>query len=170
MATRILVALALALALAACQQTGAPRARDIRQTPPSAADPHAFVASAGPSLPPVPPAPPATPSTRAMRAKSGLYSEVLATGSSDERASRDDVVVIALDAWDASGEHLERYTTNEAFMLSRGMPGMIEGITLMHKGEKRRLWISPVLQGGFALSTGSIVCDVELVDIVHTAR
>ena len=165
MATRIIVA----LALVACQKTAVEhKAPTPPPAPPPAVagDPHAFLANTGPSLPPLPPAPSATPSARAKRTASGLYSEVLAQGSSNEKAKRADVVVMTLDAWDGSGEHVESYTTNEAFMLSRGMPGMIEGIMLMRKGEKRRLWISTALQGRFPLSTGLIVCDVELVDII----
>jgi len=163
MATRILIA----LALVACQKTAVEHKQPTPPAPAAADNPHAFLAAAAPLLPPVPPAPSPSPSARAKRTTSGLYTEVLAKGSSNERATRDDVVVMTLDAWDASGTLVESYTTSEAFTLSRGMPGMIEGILLMRKGEKRRLWISPALQGRFPLSSGSIVCDVELVDIAH---
>ena len=163
---RLLVIVALAVG---CHKIDAappmPTATPDRPTP----DPHAFLDTT--SAPREAVRPPraelATASPRATRSASGLYSEVLRPSSSRERPTRDDIVVMTMDAWDADGTLVESYTTSDAFSLRNGMPGMIEGLTTMSKGEKRRLWISTPLQGTYALAPGSIVCDIELVDIVH---
>jgi hypothetical protein len=93
--------------------------------------------------------------------------EILVAGDSREMPRTQDVVVMNLQAWDVSGRLVETYTTNEAFALDAGMPGMIDNILAMRKGEKRRFWLTEAQQGEYKLAAGSIVCELELVDIVR---
>ena len=160
MATRYLV---MAIALAACRGNAPPRT-----APTPATDPHGFLdqAASSPPLPTAPTAALAAPSRTATRSPSGLYSEVLRAGG-PEQPRRQDAVVMTMDAWDASGRLVESYTVGDAFTLADGMPGMIEGLLQMRRGERRRLWISEPLQGKYRLAPGTIVADIELVDIVR---
>ena len=159
MATRWLLVLVVA-----CSETAPPAA------PAPVVDPHGFLDHAAPA-PAAPIAPPAhvlvAPPASATRSASGLASEVLVANASGEQPRRDDIVVVTLTAWDAQGRLVEHYTTGDAFTLADGMPGMIEGILAMRRGERRRLWISEALQGDYRLAAGTVVCDVELVDIVR---
>jgi peptidylprolyl isomerase len=140
--SRFALALALTLAVSACN-TG--------PTPPTPTD----VA-----------APPAGTETTA----SGLAHRVLTPGTGTEHPSRKSTVTVHYSGWTTDGELFDssvRRGSPSTFRLDQVIPGWTEGLQLMVVGEHRRLWIPEAIayRGQHGRPAGMLVFDIELLEI-----
>lgn len=126
-------------------------------------------------LPPIKgamPAPPdvAAPPEGAERTESGIASVVLVKGRGGKRPGPYDVVTVNYSGWTTDGRNFDNsYRNGKAseFRLTDVIAGWTEGLQLMTKGEKRRLWIPAKLayEGRPDRPQGMLVFDVELLDV-----
>jgi len=119
----------------------------------------------------------AAPPSDALRTPSGLASKVLRVGLGDKHPSPTSEVKVHYSGWTTKGELFDSSVArNEPIVLplNQFIPGWIEGIQLMVKGEKRRFWIPGSLAygedeqhrvGSPGAPLGMLVFDVELLDI-----
>ena len=119
------------------------------------------------------PAPPdvAEPPDDAERTESGLASKVLEPGTGSERPGPRDRVKVHYTGWTTDGEMFDSSVKRgrpAAFPLNKVIKGWTEGLQLMVKGEKRRLWIPEELayKGRRGAPQGMLVFDVELIEIL----
>ena len=131
-----------------------------------------------PSAPqPVPPAAPsdvAEAPANAQKSSSGLVSKILRPGKGTEHPGPDDRVTIDYTGWTPKGVVFDSSAPNgepSTLSLPQLGKGWSEGVQLMRKGEKRRLWIPRELVSGDGpprrgVPDGPLVLDVELVDFV----
>lgn len=142
--------------------------------PPAAFEPIEPLPSA--PAPRAPKAPPdvAEPPDEAARTPSGLASKVLIKGKGSEHPGPYDRVTVKYTGWTTGGRTFDSsIPTGEPATrpLTTAIPGWVEGLQLMVKGEKRRFWI-PAELGYSARSTkpdepaGPLVFDVQLIDFV----
>ena len=122
------------------------------------------------------PAPPdvAAPPADAVKSKSGLSSKVITAGSGSEHPSGTDFVSIHYTGWTTDGKMFDSSASRgkpSMFRVDRVIPGFSEGLQLMGRGEKRRLWIPEALayKGQPGKPAGMLVFDVELLDIPSLA-
>jgi FKBP-type peptidyl-prolyl cis-trans isomerase len=126
------------------------------------------VASAQPT--PIPPPPDlAVPPADAVKTASGLVSKVLKPGTGTEHPGANDRVTVNYTGWLTDGAMFDSTTRRgkpSVIPLDRVIPGFAEGVQLMVKGEKRRIWIPESLayKGEAHKPPGTLVFDVELVD------
>jgi FKBP-type peptidyl-prolyl cis-trans isomerase len=114
----------------------------------------------------------------AKKTSTGLVSKVLSKGTGSEHPSGDDTVVVRHTGWMTSGVKFESSADSGKpadYVLSRAMPGWVEGLPLMVTGEKRRFWIPGTLAYGdtprpYGQAYGPLVYDIELVAIKHPPR
>ncbi len=130
-----------------------------------------------PSAPPpaAPAAPPdvAAPPADAKKTESGLASKVLVKGKGSTHPGPHDRVTVNYTGWTADGKMFDSSIPSgepARFPLDAVIPGWTEGLQLMVKGEKRRLWIPAKLAYGDTperpgAPAGPLVFDVELLDI-----
>lgn len=165
-----LVVLAALGLFAACKSADAPEKTPSTPaaTAAKAADPHEKPMPANEDIP----APPdvAGPPEDAERTDSGLASKVLQKGDGDYHPAPQDVVQVHYSGWTTDGQMFDSSVKRGqpiAFPLNRVIPGWTEGVGLMVKGEKRRLWIPENLAYGGrpGAPAGMLVFDVELLDI-----
>jgi peptidylprolyl isomerase len=132
-------------------------------------------------LPPAPPpqapaAPPdvAAPPADAKKAASGLASKVLIKGTGTAHPGPHDRVTVEYTGWTPDGKMFDSsIPTGEParFRLDEVIKGWSEGLQLMVKGEKRRLWLPADLAYGDRPSRpgapgGPLVFDVALMGFV----
>ena len=132
-------------------------------------------------LPPAPPpeapaAPPdvAKPPADAKKTASGLVSKVLVKGTGTAHPGPHDRVTVEYTGWTPDGKTFDSsIPTGEParFRLDEVVKGWSEGLQLMVKGEKRRLWIPAALAYGDKPSrpgapAGPLVFDVALLGFV----
>jgi peptidylprolyl isomerase len=109
----------------------------------------------------------------ATRTASGLAWKLLSKGQGTAHPGPHDKVIINFTGWKANGALIESSIPDGepwTFLMDDLLKGLSEGLVLMGKGEKRRLWIpedlattgSPKRRG----PPGPSVFDVELVDFV----
>ena len=138
----------------------------------AAAQPIEPLQSAGPTVPPAPADVAAAP-TQATTTASGLAWKVLAKADQTVHPGAHDKVSVVFTAWTPEGEVIDSSIPDgepRSFLVDDVTKGLAEGLHLMVKGEKRRLWIPAALassgrpkrRGG----AGPCVIDVELVDFV----
>jgi len=129
----------------------------------------------GSTRPVAPPAPPdvAEPPAQATRTSSGLAWKLLAKGQGTEHPGPHDKVTIVFTGWKADGEVIESSVPDGepwTLLLDDVIKGLSEGLRLMGKGEKRRLWIPAALATSGRPKRrgppGPSVFDVELVDFL----
>jgi peptidylprolyl isomerase len=120
------------------------------------------------------PAPPdvAAPPADAERTDSGLASRVLSTGTGTEHPVAADTVTVHYSGWTTDGEMFDSSVLRgepAEFQLNQVIKGWTEGLQLMVKGEKRRLWIPEELayKGRPRRPRGMLVFDVELIEILE---
>ena len=148
MRTRV-VPLLLILALAACRES-------------------APVTTETPGLPPPPDV--AAPPPDSLKSPSGLSTRVLQAGTGQRHPRASDTVVVHYTGWTTDGKmfdsSVQRGQPSE-FQVNGVIRGWTEGLQMMVKGEKRRLWVPEALayQGQPGQPQGMLVFDVELVDI-----
>jgi FKBP-type peptidyl-prolyl cis-trans isomerase len=131
----------------------------------------AAAASAQTAPPTTIPAPPdvATPPANATKTASGLAFRVITPGKGTDHPGKDDVVTINYTGWQTDGKMFDSSVTRgkpASFSVGRVIAGFSEGLQLMVKGEKRRLWIPEALAyKGTREPKGMLVFDIELIDI-----
>jgi peptidylprolyl isomerase len=118
------------------------------------------------------PAPPdvAAPPADAEVTPSGLASKLLKKGTGSEHPGANDSVKVHYTGWTTDGKMFDSSVARGkplVFPLYGVIPGWREGVQLMVKGEKRRLWIPARLayDGVPDKPQGTLVFDVELLDI-----
>jgi FKBP-type peptidyl-prolyl cis-trans isomerase len=112
----------------------------------------------------------AEPPSDAEKTASGLYSKVLQAGTGTEHPTRTSQVTVHYSGWTTDGKMFDSSVTRgepATFPLDQVIAGWTEGVQLMVKGEKRRLWIPEKLayQGREGKPKGMLVFDVELLAI-----
>jgi len=121
------------------------------------------------------PADVAAPPEDAERTASGLASKVLTPGTGTERPGAEDTVLVHYTGWTTDGKMFDSSVTRgqpARFPLNRVIAGWTEGLQLMVKGEKRRLWIPEALayKGAPGRPAGMLVFDVELIDVTPAPK
>lgn len=108
----------------------------------------------------------------AIKTDSGLASKVLQPGTGDVHPKATDQVTVHYSGWTTNGNLFDSSVLRgepSTFPLNRVIPGWTEGVQLMVKGEKRRLWIPAKLAYGEHPPSkeiaGDLVFDVELINI-----
>ena len=140
--------------------------------PLAAAQPIEPLGSARPAAPPAP-ADVAEPPPQATKTASGLAWKVLSKGHGTTQPGPHDKVSIAFTAWTPDGEVIDSSIPDgeaRSYALDDVIKGLAEGLRLMVKGEKRRLWIPAALAApGRPRRRGPVsaaVFDVQLIDFV----
>lgn len=104
----------------------------------------------------------------ATKTESGLASKVLEAGEGDAKPTADDMVTFSFTGWKATGEFIGGSEAQgrpmNVKLADAPIPGWIEGIQLMAKGEKRRFWVPAELGFKGAPEKEALVFDVELLD------
>ena len=116
------------------------------------------------------PAPPdvVAPPENAAVTPSGLATVVLEPGTGTEHPGPEDLVKVHYTGWSTDGKMFDSSVVRgepAGLPLNRVIPGWTEGLQLMVKGEKRRLWIPEELayKGMPDKPQGMLVFDVELL-------
>ena len=117
----------------------------------------------------------AAPPADAAKTTTGIASKVLTPGTGTDKPAPEDTVVVNYTGWTTDGKMFDSSVTRHApatFPLNRVIPGWTEGVGLMVKGEKRRLWIPQELayKGRPGAPAGMLVFDVELLDIKQAPK
>jgi peptidylprolyl isomerase len=111
----------------------------------------------------------AKPPADAVKTASGLASKVLQAGTGTEKPAANSLVTVQYVGWTTDGKMFDATAPNRPvrFPLNRLIKGWGEGLQLMVKGEKRRLWIPSQLayNNTPGRPAGMLVFDIELVDI-----
>ena len=112
----------------------------------------------------------AAPPDDATKTKSGLAYKVLAAGTGTEHPREWDKVTVHYSGWTTDGKMFDSSVIRDkpaSFNLKQVVPGWTEGIPLMVKGEKARLWIPKELayDDKPGKPAGMLVFDVELIEI-----
>jgi peptidylprolyl isomerase len=128
--------------------------------------------SARPEAPPAPPDVAEAPA-QAVKTASGLAWKLLSKGQGTAHPGPHDRVSIMFTGWTAEGEVIDSSIPDgepRSFSMDEVNKGLSEGLRLMAKGEKRRLWIPAALSAPGRPKrsgpAGPSVFDVELVDFV----
>jgi FKBP-type peptidyl-prolyl cis-trans isomerase len=117
------------------------------------------------------PAPPdvAKPPADAVTTTSGLATKVLQAGKEKQHPGPADLVTVHYSGWTTDGKMFDSSVGKAParFPLNRVIKGWGEGVQLMVKGEKRRLWIPQTLayNGTPGRPAGMLVFDIELLEI-----
>jgi len=172
---RILVMTSL-LSLGACRnklESGEPVPVQTAEAKTAAAKPAA--SAAAPKEEKTIPAPKdvAAPPPNAQRSESGLAWIVLKPGTGTDKPNPDDKVSVHYTGWSADGTMFDSSEVRgrpATFSLNRVIAGWTEGVGMMTKGERRRLWIPGKLAYGDkpqrpGAPAGQLTFDVELLDI-----
>jgi peptidylprolyl isomerase len=114
----------------------------------------------------------AAPPADAEVTASGLASKVITPGTGTDHPTLADKVKVHYSGWTTDGKLFDSSVERGkpiVFGLDRVIPGWSEGVQLMVKGEKRRLWIPAKLayEGKPDKPQGMLVFDVELLDILR---
>ena len=114
----------------------------------------------------------AAPPADAQVTASGLASKVIVPGTGTDHPTLADKVKVHYSGWTTDGKMFDSSVERGkpiVFGLDRVIPGWSEGVQLMVKGEKRRLWIPAKLayEGKPDRPQGMLVFDVELLDILR---
>jgi hypothetical protein len=140
--------------------------------PMAAAQPIEPLQSARPVVPAAPPDVAEAPA-QATRTPSGLAWKLLAKGEGSAHPGPHDKVNLVFTAWTPEGDVIDSSIPDgepRTFSMDDVIKGLAEGVRLMGKGEKRRLWIPAALASpGRPKRRGPAspcVIDVELVDFV----
>ena len=140
---------------------------------PVVAAPPAQAPAAKPAPAAIPaPADVAAPPADAETTTSGLASKLLQAGSGTIRPELTDSVKVHYTGWTVDGKMFDSSVARNrpiVFPLNAVIAGWSEGVRLMVKGEKRRLWIPAKLayEGVADRPQGMLVFDVELLEILR---
>jgi peptidylprolyl isomerase len=140
--------------------------------PIAAAQPIEPLGSTRPAAPAAPADVAAAPAD-ATKTESGLAFKILAKARATARPGPHDKVTITFTAWAPDGEVIASSVPDGepwALLMDDAIKGLSEGLRLMGKGEKRRLWIPAALAGAGRPKRrgpgGACVFDVELIDFL----
>lgn len=130
--------------------------------------------SAPPPRAPKAPADVAEPPADAIKTASGLAFKVLVKGKGGARPGPFDRITVHYTGWTSEGRMFDSsIPTGEAATrsLNTAVPGWVEGVQLMVKGERRRFWMPADLAYGEESTrpdrpAGAVVFDIELLDFV----
>ena len=122
----------------------------------------------------------AKPPADAKKTESGLVTKELKAGEG-ELMTKDHIVTFHFSGWTADGKRIDSTIGNQRsggqpqqLRVGDSFPGWVEGIQLMKKGEKRRMWIPNKLVVGENPSEGApkgtICFDVEILDAKQGAK
>jgi peptidylprolyl isomerase len=111
----------------------------------------------------------------ARKTKSGLASKVLTPGIGKDHPGTHDRVKVNYTGWTADGRMFDSSVARgvpSQFVLDRMIKGWAEGLALMVRGEKRRLWIPAALAYGDSptrpgLPAGPLTFDITLIDFAQ---
>jgi peptidylprolyl isomerase len=110
---------------------------------------------------------------QATKTESGLAWKLLSKGSGAQHPGPHDKVMINYTGWTTDGEVIDSSIPDgepSTFLIDDVLKGLAEGLRLMVKGEKRRLWIPAALASTGRPkrrgAAGPAVFDVELLDFV----
>jgi peptidylprolyl isomerase len=114
----------------------------------------------------------AGPPADAHKTASGLALKVLTPGTGKDRPGPDDKVSVHYTGWTTDGKMFDSSVARgepASFRVSGVIKGWTEGLQLMTKGEKARLWIPAQLAYGEVpqrpgMPAGMLVFDVELLE------
>jgi peptidylprolyl isomerase len=155
-----------AVGCAESKETAAPpaEAKVEAEQAPSSGDAHAAQPSGLPA-----PADVAAPPADAAKTASGLAHKVLTPGTGDAHPKAESKVKVHYTGWTTDGKMFDSSVVRGQpieFGLDQVIPGWTEGVQLMKKGEKARLWIPENLayKGQAGAPAGMLVFDVELLD------
>lgn len=106
----------------------------------------------------------------APKTESGLGYKVLKKGSDGAKPGSNDIIKMDFFTWDSKGARvmapsLQGQEPRDIPMSQLPVPGLVEGLKMMTKGEKRRLWIPKELSFKQGPQSEAIVIDVELLEI-----
>lgn len=124
-----------------------------------------------PAAPPAIPAPAdvAKPPADAVKNPSGLASKVLQPGAGGQKPGAADLVTVNYTGWTTDGKMFDTSIGKAParFPINKVIKGWGEGVQMMVKGEKRRLWIPQELAyaGTPNRPAGMLVFDIELIEI-----
>jgi FKBP-type peptidyl-prolyl cis-trans isomerase len=119
----------------------------------------------------------ATAPADAHKTASGLALKVLTAGKGKERPGPEDKVTVHYTGWTTDGKMFDSSVARgepTSFRVNGVIKGWTEGLQLMTKGEKARLWIPAELAYGEAprpgMPAGKLVFDVELLDFTPSPK
>ena len=167
-----------------CNSTGNNETMSSEGTAPNSGPQAASVASRTPppvrSAPPQIPPPPDVAAAPADAAKtpSGLATKVVAPGTGKDHPAPTDKVKVHYTGWTKDGKMFDSSIPRgepTEFGVTEVIKGWTEGLQLMVKGEKRRMWIPGALAYGDkprmgGAPAGDLVFDVELIDVVPAPK
>jgi FKBP-type peptidyl-prolyl cis-trans isomerase len=166
-----LVALLSWLAALACNPASPPAAEEKSEAKTSEGDKSGTAEATSDSN--TIPAPPdvAAPPPDAEKTASGLSTKLLTKGSGDKHPAPHDKVSVHYTGWTTDGKMFDSSVKRgqpTSFDVKGVIEGWTEGLQLMVKGEKRRMWIPESLayKGRPGAPAGMLVFDVELLDII----
>jgi FKBP-type peptidyl-prolyl cis-trans isomerase len=114
----------------------------------------------------------AAPPADALKTASGLASKVLIVGLGSVHPTPTSSVTVNYVGWTADGKVADASSLQggpQTFSLEHVIPGWVEGLQLMVKGEKRRFWIPAKLAYGETPGGGQpggmLVFDIELLEV-----
>jgi peptidylprolyl isomerase len=105
----------------------------------------------------------------AQKTPSGISWKVLKAGTGTDHPAPTSRVLVHYTGWTMDGEEFDssvRKGKPLEYPLNRFIPGWTEGLQLMVKGEKRKLWIPAKLayEGVAGRPQGMLVFEIELLD------
>ena len=107
----------------------------------------------------------------AQKTASGISSKVLTAGTGAARPTPESQVLVHYTGWTMDGKEFDSSVKRGQpidFYLNEVIPGWTEGVQLMVKGERRRLWIPGKLAYDNSprpdAPKGMLVFDIELID------
>lgn len=110
--------------------------------------------------------------TGVLTTESGLRYKVLKAGDTKgPRPTNSDVALVNYEGRLTDGTVFDKSQQPTPFPVASVVPGFSEGLKLMHKGAKYRLWIKPELgygerSAGAIPPNSTLVFDVELQDFI----
>jgi len=115
--------------------------------------------------------------TDATKTESGLATKVLTPGAGTEHPAPADKVKVHYTGWTTDGKMFDSSVSRgepTEFGVNEVIKGWTEGLQLMVKGEKRRMWIPGSLAYGDkargGAPAGTLVFDVELLEITPAPK
>jgi peptidylprolyl isomerase len=145
----------------------------VSASPLAAAQPIEPLGRARPAAPPAPADVAAAPS-QAVKTASGLAWKLLSKAQAGARPGPHDRVTIDFTGWTADGDVIDSSVPDgepRTYAMDDLLKGLAEGVRLMGKREKRRLWLPAELAASGRPRrrgpAGPAVFDVELVDFVR---
>jgi peptidylprolyl isomerase len=105
----------------------------------------------------------------AQKTPSGIAWTVLKPGTGTEHPTPTSRVLVHYTGWTMDGKEFDSSVRKNQpldYPLNRLIPGWVEGVQLMVKGEKRKFWIPGKLayDGMAGRPQGTLVFEIELLD------